>query len=143
MANHKGSEGYVKVGTPGADDTIAEVRDWSLTITSDTVEDSTMGDSARTYKPTLTSASGSFTCYWDETDTNGQALLTAGSEVTLNLYPEGDAAAVVGPPAVAADTYYTMSAIITEEGLSASFDGMVEISFSFQVNGAVTLDTVV
>jgi len=129
MANHKGSEGYVKVGS----NTVSEVRDWSLTISSDTVEDTTMGDSARTYKPSLTSASGSVTCYWDETDTTGQGAMAAGSEVTLNLYPEGSDSG---------DTYYTMSAIITEEGASASFDGMVEATFSFQANGAVTTSTV-
>ena len=129
MANHKGSEGYVKVGS----NTVAEVRDWSLTISSDTVEDTSMGDSARTYKPSLTSGSGSVTCYWDETDTTGQGAMTAGSEVTMNLYPEGS---------TTGDTYYTMSAIITEEGVSASFDGMVEATFSFQANGAVTASTV-
>ena len=129
MANHKGSEGYVKVGS----NTVSEVRDWSLTISSDTVEDTTMGDSARTYKPSLTSASGSVTCYWDETDTTGQGAMAAGSEVTLNLYPEGSDTG---------DTYYTMTAIITEEGASASFDGMVEATFSFQANGAVTTSTV-
>lgn len=129
MANHKGSEGYVKVGS----NTVSEVRDWSLTISSDTVEDTTMGDSARTYKPSLTSASGSVTCYWDETDSTGQGAMAAGSEITLNLYPEGS---------TTGDTYYTMSAIITEEGASASFDGMVEATFSFQANGAVTTSTV-
>lgn len=129
MANHKGSEGYVKVGS----NTVSEVRDWSLTISSDTVEDTTMGDSARTYKPSLISASGSVTCYWDETDTTGQGAMAAGSEVTLNLYPEGSDTG---------DTYYTMTAIITEEGASASFDGMVEATFSFQANGAVTTSTV-
>lgn len=129
MANHKGSEGYVKVGA----NTVAEVRDWSLTISSDTVEDTVMGDSARTHKATLTSGSGSVNCYWDETDTTGQGAMTAGSEVTLNLYPEG---------ADSGDTYYTMTAIITEEGASAAFDGMVEATFSFQANGAVTTTTV-
>lgn len=129
MANHKGSEGVVKVGS----NTVAEVRDWSLTQSADTVEDTSMGDSARSYKPSLTSASGSISCYWDEADTTGQGAMTAGSEVTLNLYPEG---------ADSTDKYYTMSAIITEESASASFDGMVEASFSFAVNGAVTLSTV-
>jgi hypothetical protein len=129
MANHKGSEGYVKVGA----NTVAEVRDWSLTISADTVEDTTMGDSARTYKPSLTSASGSVTCYWDESDTTGQGAMDAGSEVTMNLYPEGS---------TTGDTYYTMSAIITEQGVSASFDGMIEATFSFQANGAVTESTV-
>ena len=44
MANHKGSEGVVKVGS----DTVAEVRDWSLEETADVIEDTSMGDSART-----------------------------------------------------------------------------------------------
>ena len=129
MANHKGSEGVVKVGS----NTVAEVKDWSLTQSADTVEDTAMGDSARTYKPSLTSASGSISCFWDETDATGQGAMTAGSEITLNLYAEGDASG---------DTYYTMSAIITEEGASASFDGMIEATFSFQANGAVTTSTV-
>jgi len=129
MANHKGSEGVVKVGA----NTVAEVRDWSLSETADTIEDTTMGDSARTRKAGLTSASGSITCFWDEPDSTGQGAMTVGSEVTLNLYPEG---------ATSGDTYATLSAIITEAGVSASFDGMVEASFSFEANGAVTWGTV-
>jgi hypothetical protein len=129
MANHKGSEGVVKVGA----NTVAEVRDWSLSETADTIEDTTMGDSARTRKPGLTSASGSITAYWDESDTTGQGAMTVGAEVTLNLYPEG---------ATSGDTYATLSAIITEAGVSASFDGMVEATFSFEANGAVTWGTV-
>ena len=125
MATHKGSEGVVKVGS----NTIAEVRDWSLTETADTLEDTTMGDGARTYLPSLTSATGSLTCFWDETDTTGQGAMTPGSEVTLNLYPEGD---------TSGDYYATASVIITESAKSASFDGIIEATFAFQVNGAVT-----
>ena len=129
MATHKGSEGVVKVGS----NTVAEVRDWSITISADTVEDTTMGDSARTYKASLTSASGSISAYWDETDTTGQGAMTAGSEVTLNLYPEGAASGAI---------YYAVPAIITEEGASASFDGMVEATFSFAASDEVTKETV-
>lgn len=129
MATHKGSEGVVKVGS----NTVAEVRDWSITISADTVEDTIMGDSARTYKASLTSASGSISAYWDETDTTGQGAMTAGAEITLNLYPEG---------AEAGDTYYVVPAIITEEGASAAFDGMVEATFSFAASAAVTKTTV-
>jgi len=129
MANHTGSEGVVKVGA----NTVAEVRDWSLSETADTIEDTSMGDSARTRKPGLTSASGSISAFWDEADTTGQGALTVGAEVTLNLYPEG---------ATSGDTYASLSAIITEAGVSATFDGMVEATFSFEANGAVTWDEV-
>jgi len=129
MATHKGSEGTVKVGA----NSVAEIRSYSIEESADTLEDTSMGDSARTYKPSLTSFSGSLDVFWDETDTDGQGALTIGSEVTLNVYPEGD---------TAGDTYYTGSAIVTGVSRSASFDGLVEASISVQGNGALTPTTV-
>jgi len=55
MATHKGSEGVVKVGA----NTVAEVRSYTITESADTLEDTSMGDSARTYKPSLTTFTGS------------------------------------------------------------------------------------
>ena len=129
MATHKGSEGVIKVGT----DSVLEIRSYSIEESADTLEDTSMGDSARTYKPSLTSFSGSLDVFWDETDTDGQGALTIGSEVTLNVYPEGD---------TAGDTYYTGSAIVTGVSRSASFDGLVEASISVQGTGSLTSTTV-
>ena len=129
MATHAGSEGTVKVGS----DAIAEIRSFSIEETADTLEDTSMGDGARTYKPSLTSFSGSIDVFWDETDTAGQGALTIGAEVTLNLYPEGD---------TAGDTYLSGAAIVTGRSVSSSFDGLVEMSISVQGNGALTQTTV-
>jgi predicted secreted protein len=129
MATHAGSEGTVKVGS----DAIAEIRSFSIEETADTIEDTSMGDAARTYKPSLTSFSGSIDVFWDETDAAGQGALTIGAEVTLNLYPEGD---------TAGDTYLSGSAIVTGRSVSSSFDGLVEMSISVQGNGALTQTTV-
>ena len=129
MATHKGSEGTVKVGS----NAVAEIRSYSIEESADTLEDTSMGDSARTYKPSLTSFSGSLDVFWDETDTSGQGALSIGSEVTLNVYPEGDASG---------DTYYSGSAIVTGVSRTASFDGLVEASISVQGNGALTESTV-
>jgi len=129
MATHKGSEGTVKVGS----NAVAEIRSYSIEESADTLEDTSMGDSARTYKPSLSNFSGSLDVFWDETDTNGQGALSIGSEVTLNVYPEGD---------TTGDTYYTGSAIVTGVSRSASFDGLVEASISVQGNGALTTSTV-
>ena len=128
MATHKGSEGTVKIGT----DAVAEIRSYSLEESADTLEDTSMGDSARTYKSSLTSFSGSIDVFWDETDT-AQNALSIGSEVTLNVYPEGD---------TAGDTYYTGTAIVTGVSRSASFDGLIEASVSVQGTGALTSTTV-
>lgn len=129
MATHKGSEGIIKVGSSS----VAEVRSYSLEEAADVLEDTSMGDSARTYKSSLTSFSGSLDVFFDETDTSGQGALSIGSEVTLNVYPEGDASG---------DTYYSGTAIVTGVTRSASFDGLVEASISVQGSGALTETTV-
>ena len=125
MANHKGSEGTAKIGS----NVIPEVKDWSISESAETIDDTTLGDTARTKTVGLTSASGSMTAFWDETDTTGQGAMTAGAEVALKLYPEG---------ATTGDTFASLSAIITEKGVSTTLDGMVETSMSFEANGVVT-----
>lgn len=129
MATHKGSSGLVKNGS----NTVAEVRTWTLNTNADTIEDTAMGDSARSYLAGLTSADASVDVFWDETDTNGQVALAPGSSVTLVLYPEG---------ADSGDTYYTGTALVTSKSITGSFDGMVEASISATYSGAVTTATV-
>ena len=129
MATHTGSEGTVKVGS----NAIAEIRSFSIEETADTLEDTTMGDTARTYKSSLTTYTGTVDVLWDETDTNGQGALTIGAEITLNLYPEGDGSG---------DTYYTGTAIVTGRTINSSYDGLVEMSISVQGSGALSETTV-
>ena len=94
MATHAGSEGKVFIGS----DQVAEIKSWSMEITSDTVDASIIGTSWRKNQATIKGWSGSFDGFWDETDTDGQGALSAGGTVTLNLYPEGD---------TSGDTYWT------------------------------------
>ena len=128
MATHTGSEGVVKIGTY----TMAETRSYTLTETGDTIENSVMGDSYRTYAAGMKTFTGSIVCYWDETE-SAQGALTVGASVTLNLYPEGNAST---------DKYYTGTVLVTSIERSAAFDGMVEATFSFQGTGTLTQSTV-
>ena len=128
MATHAGSEGTVKVGA----NAIAEIRSFSVEETGDTIDDSTMGDTARTYLAGLKTYTASIDCLWDETNATGQGALTVGATVTLNLYPEG---------ATAGDIYYTGSAIVTGRTITASFDGLVEMSITCQGSGGLTQST--
>ena len=133
MATHTGSEGTVKTGTVGSDSAIAEIRSYSVEETSDTTEDTSMGDSYRTHKTTLKSWSGSVDVFWDETDTDGQVALAVGSEATVTFYPEGS---------TTGDTYLSGTAIVTGRTVTGSFDGMVEASLTLQGTGALTITTV-
>lgn len=129
MASHTGSEGVVKVGSA----TVAEVKSWTLNTAAETIENTSMGDAARTYVAGLTSADASVDVFWDETDSAGQVALAPGSSVTLVLYPEG---------AGTGDTYYTGTALVTGKSITGAFDGMVDASITAQYTGAVTTATV-
>ena len=128
MANHKGSEGTVKIGS----NAISELKSYNISEEAETIEDTTMGDSSRTYQVGLKTFSGSCEAFWDETDTSGQGALTNGATGTINIYPEG---------ADTGDTYYTGAIIVTGVERSAELDGMVELTISFTGNGALTSAT--
>jgi predicted secreted protein len=128
MATHTGSEGTIKVGA----NTVGELRSFTLETTAETIEDTSMGDTNRSYKVGLKSFTGSASLFWDEADT-GQTAIVVGTEITINVYPEG---------ASSGDTYYTGSAIVTGTTIASSFDGMVEAEVSFQGTGALTTTTV-
>lgn len=129
MATHTAANGVIKVGS----NAVAEVTGFSIEYTSDTVEDTVIGDTARTYIPTLKSFTASLDAFWDETDTNGQGALTVGTSVTFAVYPEGD---------TTGDTYYTGSGIITGRTISSSTGEMITASFTVQGSGDLTETTV-
>lgn len=129
MATYTGKNGAVYVGA----NAVAEIKDWSLETTSETVTDTVMGDSWVTHKPTLKSWTSSFNAIWDDADTNGQLTLVEGAEVTINLYPTGNNSG---------DVEWSGAVIVTSVSKTASFDGLVEASFSVTGNGALTTGTV-
>lgn len=129
MATHVGTSGTVKVGS----DAIAEVVGFTLNETSDTVEDTSLTDTAKSYLVLRKDATATIECHWDETDTNGQEALDVGASVTLNLYPEGSDSS---------DAYYTGTALITGADVAVSMDGIISRNFSVQFTGGVTHSTV-
>jgi hypothetical protein len=135
MASHAGKDGIVKVGASPA--VVAEVREWTLESSSDITDSSSMsvlqGNSGwATNVATIKRWSGSLTCWWDETDTNGQVTLEPGVELAIKVYPEG---------ADTGDTFYSGTAIIATVNRQAAMDGMVEAEFSFTGTGALTKST--
>ena len=129
MATHVGTSGVVKVGS----NSVAEITGFTIDETNDTVEDTSLTDTAKSYKALRKDATGTVECHWDETDATGQGALTVGAEVTLNLYPEG---------ADAADTYYTGTAIVTGVSQNVSLDGVIARTINVQFSGGVSTTTV-
>ena len=129
MATHTGSSGIVKVGT----NTIAEVRSFTLDTTAELLEDTTLTDTSKTFQVGKKGATASIECFWDESDSNGQIAIAEGSQVALNLYPEG---------ADSGDYYFSGTWLITANSTSTPTDGMIEATFSATLTGALTRGTV-
>ena len=129
MATHHGKDGTVKVGA----NAVAEIDSWNVRSQADIADDTAMGDTWKTHLVGMKSWSGQLTCHWDETDTNGQEALIEGASVTLNLYPEGGGTGA---------TYFTGTATISDTGIDVNKGGVVQRTFSFTGNGALTRTTV-
>ena len=125
MATVSGNNGEVKIGA----NAVAEIKSFDITETDNIIEDTAMGDTAKTFVSGLNEASGSITCHFDKSDTSGQEAMTVGASVTLNLYPEGDSTG---------NREITMTALITSVGVSETVNDIVERSFGFTATGAVT-----
>jgi len=129
MATHySGEAGVIKIGS----NTIAEITDFSADQTGETIEDTELIDSWKTFIAGKKSWTASANAHWDETDTNGQEACTVGASVTLNVYPEG---------ATAGDKYYTGTALVTSVGIAVAEGSTVKRSIAFQGSGALTLST--
>ena len=129
MANHTGVSGVVKVGS----NVVAELRSFTIDTTAELIEDTTLTDTSRSYQVGKKGATVSAECWWDETDTNGQIDIIEGSQVALNLYPEG---------ADSGDYYFSGTWLIGSNSISIPTDGIIEASFNATLTGALTRGTV-
>jgi len=136
MAIITGNNGVLKLDATvgGAVATIAAVRNFTIDLTSDTIENTTMGVDVRTYVKGMSSWSGSADIYFDPAASTG----TIATHAVLN--PTGG---TVGQATLTFEGYLADTAgkfagevIITGFSVNSSMDGMVEASISFQGSGA-------
>ena len=132
MATTKGSSGVVKLAVSGGSvAAMGEIRSFTLDETADTIEDSVMGDTSRTYVSSLKTATLSMDVYWDDADAV-QLVMDAAADLIFELSPTGTGTG---------EKYYSGGGIVTSKEITASFDGMVEGTFEIQVSGGITENT--
>ena len=133
MAAIRGNSGVMEFASAG----VAELTSYTLDTTQDTAETSVMGSRARTHISTMHGFSGSADFILDGgTDTPQFDTIAAlnvasadGSSVTMELFPESSGTGNIK---------YSGSAIITGCSYTASFDGTVTGSLTFQGTGVLT-----
>jgi predicted secreted protein len=133
MAAIKGDGGVIKFGTSGSEATVALVAGWSLDITSDTIDVTTMGtDNYRDFVAGKYSWSGSCEMHWDAGDDTAQeametSLLALDNTKKLLLYPGGT---------TGVDRWEGFI-IVTGVSISGSIGDSVKYNASFQGTGVL------
>lgn len=137
MAILTGNNGVVKIdNASGTPTSVAAVRNFSIELTSDTIESTVMTNDTRTYLKGLSQWSGSADVYFDPVN------YTGGASVIAALNPTSIS---VGSAPITVELYlndtagkFSGEAIITGFTVNSSMDGMVEASISFQGSGSCT-----
>jgi len=136
MATVTGNNGALSVNGVA----VVALRNFTIDMTADTIETTTMGVDVRTYVKGMSSFSGSADVYFDtsEFDTNETTFnpttgLVGAAGVTGKFYISYDA--------VGNDDVFQGTVIVTGFSVNSSMDGMVEGSISFQGSGAVAYST--
>jgi len=115
-------DGIVQVGTQA----IAEITGYSISHTSDTVENTVIGDASRTYVPTLKGFSATIDAMFDPLyATSHQDDFAVGSTITFTIYPDG----------LTGTRSYGGSGIVTDSSFSAAVGEMITVNFSLQGTG--------
>ena len=146
MSVYTGQYGVLKVSDGSTLQSVAELRSFSIETTTETIENTTMGDNSRSYFAGLKSFSGTADIFYDNSQlesaeandipaflggTNQAGSSPRADTVAFEAYPNGGDA---GNPKI------TGNIIITGYSISSSLDGMVEASISFTGSGDVTLN---
>ncbi|MDH5189035.1 MAG: hypothetical protein OEW37_08780 [Rhodospirillaceae bacterium] len=122
--NYSGHDGVVRVGA----NVVAEMNDWSVDETAETIEDSEASDTDKTYKAGQRSWSGSINAHYDDTDTLAQGAMVPGSTVAVEFLPGGVGS---GLPTLSG------SALITGQSVGGGKGNIVSGSYSLQGTGGL------
>lgn len=120
MAEIHGNSGVAYVGA----NQVLEVKSFTYNETVELLDASVAGDTeVKWIGGGKRDGSGSVTCLWDPTDTNGQTTLRAGQTVTLHLYWSGNAAG---------ETEHTGNVVIESHDISQDDRAIETVTFNFK-----------
>lgn len=129
MSRWLGQDGTAKVASA----VIGELVGFDINEEAEIVDDSILSEDWDANSGGSKRWSGTITCRFDSTDTTGQALMTVGATVTLNLFPEGDASGL---------TQLAGSARVASRAITNSRNTPVDAVYAVTGNGALVQSAV-
>jgi len=135
MATFTGENGKVEITSDDSSGTttVAEVRSWTVEHTKDVIEDTVMGDAARTYKNGLHQFTGSMEVIYDSTHSSASNAFDPAQDgaLTVEFYPDASTG-----------EKFSGSVLVTSVSRTSSFDDLVTATVNFQGSGALTIGSV-
>ena len=131
MATLVGNDGQVTI----AGQAVVSTRNFSVDMTSDTIETTTMGVDVRTYVKGMSSWSGSADIYFNTDDYQANTIITSTSLAAIGSTPVG--VKFYLDQEASNDVVLYGNGIITGYSVSSSMDGLVEATISFQGSGRI------
>lgn len=127
MAKYPGRKGRVMMSTSGSGTavTITGLNAWTLNKTTDRIEVTSFGDANKTYVQGLPDLQGTFSGFWDDSDSTLFTGASSSDGVRLYLYPSTDSL-----------TKYHYGPAWVDATMSVEVNGAVTISGSFAANGS-------
>lgn len=135
MAVHEGKYAIVQIDVSGTPTQFGEVRSYTLEITSNTIDVSTIGTDWKAYLRGQRSWSGTIECFYDPTDAAQaelESLVDAGSTIHLTFLDLGTGS---GNPQKEGD------AVVTGVTTTVTTEDAIGLSISFQGTGPLTTTT--
>jgi len=134
MATYTGENGTVKLGNDSVGESaIAQVRSWTVEHTKDVIEDTVMGDAARTYKSGLHQFTGSMEVVYDDGHTGASDAFnpSVDTDLFIEFFPN-----------TSSGEKFTGKVIVTSVSRTASYDDLVSATVSFQGTGVLDIESV-
>ena len=133
MAVYAGKKGVVYISTSGSGTAanVIKLNKWTYDGTTDKIEVTSFGDTNKTYVQGLPDVKGTFTGFWDDTETKPFSGASSSDGVKIYLYPSSDAT-----------TKYKCGPAWLDCSINQGVSGAVEISAAFVANGSWTNSTI-
>lgn len=127
MAVYAGRKGVVYLSTSGSGNatSVLKLTTWSLDQSTDKIEVTAFGDTNKTYVQGLKDVKGSFSGFWDDTETKPFTAADSTDGCKMYLYPSGDA-----------PTKYWYGPAWLDVSIETGVAAAVSISGNFAANGA-------
>jgi hypothetical protein len=127
MARYAGRKGVVYISTSlaGVASLVASMNHWTVDRTTDKIDVTSFADLNKTYVQGLPDLKGTFSGFWDDTESKPMAGAASTSGINMYLYPSADAPSKFwyGP------AWLDMS-------MDTSVAGAITLSGNFAANGS-------